>query len=186
MRHWKWMRCVWWGQGRRENNEGLKACNIEKGSRQTAFINSICFCKRVWSGDLCRIQPSSIIFSHYARADKIRADTCLLGEGLNNKLIRWNFVNLLSVSWPVRSKTKPQDGKFAGKLIRLQGISQTHKSWAIALFGIKKGSTFTLVLILSMERESVYIFLRVYWNAVELNSLLLWFNKTSFSVIGRS
>lgn len=88
----------------RENTEGWKECNIggereSIGSKQTAFINSICFCKRVWLCDLCRMQPSSIIFTHYARADKIQADTCLLRERLNNKWILWNFVNLLSVSW---------------------------------------------------------------------------------------
>lgn len=87
-------------QRERENNEVLKECNIKErewGGRQTAFINSICFCKRVWLCDLSGYQPSFIIFTHYARADKIQGGTCLR-EQVNNKWILGDFVNLVLVS----------------------------------------------------------------------------------------
>lgn len=38
--------------------------------------------KRVRVRDLCRLRPSSIIFTHYARADKIQGDTCRLGGAI--------------------------------------------------------------------------------------------------------
>lgn len=46
----------------------------------------------------CVTFAGSIIFTHYAGADEIRSDTCLLRERLNNKQIHWNFVNPPCVS----------------------------------------------------------------------------------------
>lgn len=129
-----------------ENNEVLKECDTEQrgrshwvggdgGSRQTAFINSICFCKRVWLCDLCWHQPSSIIFTHYGRADKIRDDTCLR-ERLNAKWMLCNSVNFLSVSKKSKkliNKNKRHnvmgEKKRITKLMRLEGVSRAHNSW---------------------------------------------------------
>lgn len=77
-----------WG----ENNEGLSQCNIEEGSviwkgGTDKLLSLLPFVsvKGCDSLTFAGSNPASSFFTHYARVNKIQADTCLLRERLNNK-----------------------------------------------------------------------------------------------------